>query len=98
MFDITRSETDGVLILAGTLDISSSDELRKALSDCLNREPEVKVDLSRADACDTAALQVLYSLHKSAGMSHKIFRITALSEAVEKMVTALGLSLSHFTA
>jgi len=86
------------LKISGEQTIHTADELHKALSDALHQSPAVVVDLSGVDECDTAALQLIYSLRRSAVERKQRFEITAVSPAITETAAALGLRLEELMA
>jgi anti-anti-sigma regulatory factor len=91
---LDMDKTTGELKISGTLDIDATNSLRDALLDCLLHQPEVGVDLSEVDACDAAALQILFAARRDSAAAGKAFRATA-SEAVTGVAEALGLSFGE---
>jgi anti-anti-sigma factor len=89
---ITKDESGSVLKIQGTLDISIAEEFRKALCDFLGGAPSPTLDLSGVDACDTAALQLLYAARITAERSGKPLQFVGWSGAVANTAAALGLS------
>lgn len=78
----------------GDLHINEVEELRSALIRALAAAtPALVLELSGVDNCDTASLQLLCSLQKSAEKSGKELRITAPSAAIREASATLGLSL-----
>ena len=94
---VAKNTPDGLLKLEGALHISTADELRNVLAEVLARAPELALDLSEVDACDTAALQLLCSARRSAAQLNKQLRLTAISDTVAEAGVALGLSLEDST-
>ncbi len=82
-------------MIAGELSIRSAAQLHKDLAGALDRGPEVVLDLAQVSSCDTAALQLLFSLVRTANLRGKQARIAALSLAVEEAAAALGLPLTE---
>ncbi len=87
-------QQSGLLKIDGILDISAADELRRELSESLQQESAVSLDLSAVEACDAAALQVLWAAQKTAVRLSKPFGIAASSEQVINTSSALGLPVS----
>jgi len=77
------------LPVAGELTIQTVDEIHKLLTDSIRRTPNLLVDFSAVDACDTAGLQLICSLGAQAGA-----QIAALSPAIESAASDIGLPLS----
>ena len=90
--EISRTN-DGVVCLGGDLHISDAAELRSALLRELASTPDLVLDVSGVDSCDTASFQLLCSLRKNAERDGKEFCISALSAAVLEASAVLGLSV-----
>lgn len=77
----------------GEFSIRNADDLRAFLADSLARSPDLGlvVDLGDVPTCDAAALQLIWSLGKSAAACGKRLRLGAVSEAVASTAAALGL-------
>jgi anti-anti-sigma factor len=84
-------------MLNGELSIRNAEELHKLFVAEIGRCPKLIVDLSDVYACDTAALQLICSLRKTAVQRGQRFRIAALSPAVEAAAAALGLPIQELT-
>lgn len=89
---ITKDQ--GILSIEGALEIGDAEELRNALREFLVLASRPTLDLSRVDAVDAAALQVLCSARKTAERSGKLLEIAAPATAVRNQSEALGLSLA----
>jgi anti-anti-sigma regulatory factor len=87
-----------VLTVAGVLDIGSANLLREALLECLLHSGEVTADLSEADGCDAAALQVLIAGRITAEASGRQFAVVSVSHGAEESAAALGIALRDFGA
>ena len=89
-----QHETSGVLSIAGELHISEAEKLRSALAAHLQGEAaECAVDLSAVKECDTASLQLIYSMHMTAVRAKKSLAVLASSGVIQETCAALGLSL-----
>lgn len=97
MLNITRGDSDGVLRIAGSADIGTAEALQAALADQLSRASSLTLDLSAVEACDTAAIQLLYSARKSAVRYGKSFSICAISCEVRRVAELLGLQLDQLS-
>jgi anti-anti-sigma factor len=80
----------GVLTISGSVHTDTVASLRSALLDRLSAAPEVVLDMTGVDMCDTPALQVLFACQRSAAALGKPFRITA-SPIVWETIEAAGL-------
>jgi anti-anti-sigma factor len=94
---IANDENGGVVRIEGTLGIGEVAELRETLCHALAQTSNLVLDLSAVDSCDTAALQLLYSAHKTADSArHRQF--AGLSGAIAAAAAALGLEIGELTA
>ena len=84
----------GVLEIRGDLHISDAEVLRNALLGELTTSFPVAIDLSAVDSCDTASLQLLCSLVKSAERDGRNLIISTPSSAVREASATLGLRLA----
>jgi anti-anti-sigma factor len=89
--ELLRQES-GVVRVTGDLHISEAEQLRSVLLREL-AAPTLVLELYGVQSCDTASLQLLCALHKSAQRDGKQFRITSASPAVSEAAALLGLSL-----
>jgi anti-anti-sigma factor len=92
--EILRGD-QGIVRAIGDLHISDAEELRSCLLCELKAAPELILDLSGVDSCDTASFQLLCSLRKSAERDGREFHISALSAAMREAGAVLGLSLEN---
>ena len=81
----------------GELSIRNADELHKIFAGTLDPGLDVVVDFAEVQTCDTAALQLICSLHKTAVQRGQRFQIAALSPAIEATAAALGLAIPKLT-
>jgi anti-anti-sigma regulatory factor len=95
---VANNTPDGFLKLEGALHISTADELRKALANGLAEAPELVLDLSGVEACDTASFQLLCAARRSAALMNKTVRLTAISNVMVEAGVALGLPIEEITA
>jgi anti-anti-sigma factor len=95
--DIFR-KNDGPVQVRGELHISEAQELRSALIGELAAVSRLVLDLSEVDSCDTASLQLLCSLQKSAQCDGKELRLLAPSAAIHNATSVLGLSIEDLTS
>jgi anti-anti-sigma factor len=86
---------DTALKISGEQTIHTADELHKELAGYLAQSEAVIVDLSGVDECDTAALQLIWALRRSATERKQRFEITAISPAITETAAALGLPLDE---
>ncbi len=83
------------LRLEGEWTIANAEELHQFFQTHVTRSPKVVLDLHGVQACDTAALQLICSLSKTAALGGRPFRIDRPSPAVESAASALGLSIGE---
>ena len=91
---ITTDDSGQVLKLEGTLNIEVAEELHEALSDFLGGASSLVLDLSDADACDTAVPQLLYSARTTAKRTAKQLKWVGLTGPVAETAAALGLPVA----
>ncbi|HUA57276.1 MAG TPA: STAS domain-containing protein [Verrucomicrobiae bacterium] len=77
------------LPIAGELTIQTVDQIHKLLVDSIRRTPNLRIDFSAVDTCDTAGLQLICSLCAPPGP-----QIAALSPAIESAAAEIGLAIS----
>jgi anti-anti-sigma factor len=84
------SESANVVVLEGTVDISSAAELKTALQQALDSGGDLRISLDKASYLDLTAFQLLWAAEQQARRSGVAFRIsgqipdlvsTALAEA-----------------
>lgn len=81
----------------GELSIRNAAEWHQFLGESLGRGPELVLDLTQVETCDTAGLQLICSLRKTAALRGVRIRIAAMSPAIEATATAVGLAIQEFT-
>ena len=99
--DLPRTTADpaeaGVpLKINGEQTIQTSDALQQALAEYLERGLPVVLDLSDVHTCDTALLQLIYAMRRSAVQRERAFHVTGLSPAVTATAAALGLCIEDW--
>jgi anti-anti-sigma regulatory factor len=90
--EISR-QSNGVLRLGGDLHIGDVEALRSALLMELAASPALELELSGVERCDTASLQILCSLGRSADRDGKGLRLHGTPAALSEPGAILGLSL-----
>jgi anti-anti-sigma regulatory factor len=95
---IARDESGRILKLSGAVQINAADELRAALLDFVRTASRPVVDLAEVTECDIAAVQLLISAGRTAGLSAKPFEFAGLSAAVRQAGAALGVSFAELPA
>ena len=88
-------DQSGILRLSGSIQISSAEELRTAFRDYIGEAATPIIDLSEADECDTAILQLLISARRTAEHCGKQFELMGLSPDIRDTTAALGLMLTE---
>lgn len=87
------------MTLAGEWNIANAEELRKLLAESLIADSDaggdLVLDLAGVQACDTAALQLFYSLRRTAAERGLRWRVAALSNAITETASALGLPVQE---
>jgi anti-anti-sigma factor len=95
--EITKDESGHRLKLAGRLDIKGSERLRDALLDLARGGSNSTVDVCEVEACDTTALQLLYSVRRTVESAGGRFTLAGLSSGLVESSAAIGLSLKELT-
>jgi anti-anti-sigma factor len=81
-----------VVRLQGELDASTEDRLRSAISNALNRSPELLVvDLSELGFMDCSGLSVLVWAHQRLAEQERQLLITGAQPVVERLIRLTGL-------
>lgn len=91
--DTSEIAEENPLTFGGEWSIGNAEELRKLLTGFLEPGPDVILDLSAVQACDTAAMQLICSLHRTGIDRGQHIRIAALSPAIVETAAALGLPI-----
>ena len=77
----------------GDWTIRRAEELRQRLAADIRPGPEIELDFGEIVECDTAGLELICSLRKTAAGQGGGFRVAAISPAVESAAAALGLRI-----
>jgi anti-anti-sigma regulatory factor len=85
------------MTLAGKWNIENAEELQGRLTGSLDPNEDIVLDLAGVASCDTAALQLLWSLRRTALERGLGFRVAAMSPAIVEIAGALGLPLRELT-
>jgi anti-anti-sigma factor len=83
------------LKITGDLSIAAVAAQHATLAGFLAQGLDVALDLCGVHACDTAGLQLIYSLGKSVRQRKGQLQIVAVSLEVQELATALGLQLQQ---
>ena len=87
-----KKKTDEyALEIKGPLTISESQDLHKEMVQGLKDAGAIKLDISAVTDCDTAGVQLLYSVMKTTKESAKDFIIAGTSKAVQDASNRAGL-------
>lgn len=89
------AHVDGMarLVLSGELDVSTADELRSLLDECVeDRSPRICVDLSGVRFIDSRTIGVLIGAQKRAEAAGGGLRVSNPQPAVRKAFDILGLT------
>jgi anti-anti-sigma regulatory factor len=73
---IDESELGNVVVLEGTIDISSAGELKAILLKALGSGKEVCISLDAATYLDVTAVQLLWAAEQQARLSGALFRFS----------------------
>lgn len=88
-------EEKGLIKIGGALDIGEVGVLRDALIRLGAEQRPLVLDLSAVESCDTAAVQLLYSLFQAGAQSNQTVSIVAFSTAVIDTASSVGLAIQH---
>jgi anti-anti-sigma regulatory factor len=77
------------------LTIENAEDLRQFLVAALERSSEPALDFSAVRDCDTAGLQLICSLRKTATERGQQLRITAISPLVQAAAAEIGLPMEE---
>jgi len=83
--------------ISGEWNIANAEELRDQLSALVESGGDLVLDLSAVASCDTAALQLLYSLRRTAAERGLRLRFQDLPPAILDTAQALGLNPAELT-
>jgi anti-anti-sigma factor len=83
------------MTLTGDWNIGNVDDLRRLLAGCLDSGKEIVLDLSGVEGCDTAALQLVWSMRRTALQRGVGFRVAEVSRAMAEIAGSLGLSIEE---
>jgi anti-anti-sigma factor len=90
MCPMFREDAQGVVHIQGELTIHGLEPLRLFLTDLLHSNKEPVLSLAEVTFIDTAALQLLVACRNSLPASRS-WRVVAVSEQVERILTLCGL-------
>lgn len=93
--EITHTQPE-ILKISGTLDAFSVEDLHQAFTAFVQQPGDLVLDVSDVERCDTAALQLLCSLYRTAQQLCKPLRIEGTSEAIAESARALGIPAQEF--
>lgn len=81
---------DGVLAVAGEMDLYAAEELRRGLLELLGGEGPARVDVSGAESWDLACLQLLYAAGRTADGQGRRLSVEGRGEAFAAACRAIG--------
>lgn len=81
---------EGVLAVAGEMDLYAAEELRRALVELLEAEGPARVDVSGAESWDLACLQLLYAARRTAAERGRRLMVEGRGEAFAAACRAIG--------
>jgi anti-anti-sigma regulatory factor len=88
---LDESELGNVVVLEGTIDVSSATELKAMLLRALGTGKEVCISLDAATYLDVTAVQLLWAAEQQARLSGAVFRFSGnLSEPVTATLADAG--------
>jgi len=91
--NIDKTGDSGILKIEGELTIQNAKSLKQALMDALDKLQVCRLDLNSLTRIDLAAIQLLYSAHKSAEGASKTIELTdGPNDIFKKGVEAAGYS------
>ncbi|HEY2015644.1 MAG TPA: STAS domain-containing protein [Bryobacteraceae bacterium] len=91
--DSAEDRSDGPLKISGSLSIRTITELHRQLSAYAVQGPDLVVDLSAVQECDTAGLQLIVSLRKTAAERKQHLLFAHVSPALAETAAALGFAI-----
>ncbi len=83
------------VVLAGELDMATSDRLRDALDRAVAGGGRVQLDLSRVTFIDSYGLRILVSAHGVVPAGSGAFEIVAASQQAKRTFEVTGLDLAY---
>lgn len=90
-----QGKTSEPFVIHDELTVYEAGALRLRLLEFLQREGELRIDLSQVGVCDTAGVQLLCSLHKSASAAGRKLRFERPSALLLETLDTLGLGISQ---
>ncbi len=90
-FDVRARGADGVLVVAGEIDMASADEFRDEMARCLQRFDVVEVDLNDVSFIDSSGLSSLVWAHRAAAAEGQGFALVNLSPITARLLEVSGL-------
>jgi anti-anti-sigma factor len=95
---ITQEEQDGSILLRieGPVSIYETPEIREVILACFEREVALELDLGQVTDIDSAGIQLICSVQKSAKIKDRSFTIQHMAESVTKSFLDIGLNPDSF--
>jgi anti-anti-sigma factor len=88
MFPTLRGD-HAVLVLRGEIDMSNTQNVREAVTDCLAWQPVIlSLDLSALSFCSAGGIHALYWARQQAQAGNVKFRIVAVHSCIRRVFTA----------
>jgi len=91
-FQIEKKEHEVVLALEGEVRISSVIEFKEILINLLNNNSPITINISSIKAIDSAVIQLLYSLFKTAAQKNIHMELQGVSDIFTRALKAAGLN------
>jgi anti-anti-sigma regulatory factor len=85
------------LKIKGDLTIAAATPQHATLAGIIGQGSEVALDLSGIHECDTAGLQLIYSLQRSILQRKELLQIVAVSPEIQELAAALGLQIQELS-
>lgn len=86
---------DGKIEIDTSLSIFNAAKLHKKITEAYKKYKSIEIDLKDISECDTAGIQLLYSLKKSCLDAGKEISLTNPSDAVTDALDRMSMSWEH---
>jgi anti-anti-sigma factor len=83
------------LKITGDLTIAAATVQQAILAGFISQGPDLALDLSEVHECDTAGLQLIYSLRRTVLRRKERLQIVAVSPEIQELAAALGLRIQE---
>ncbi len=91
-YEMETKNGQAVLKVNGRMTVSEAGSLRDKLIECFDDYNGLILDLQDVEECDAAGIQLICSVHKTAGTTEKPFSVANASKAVTETVVRTGLN------